>query len=169
MNMMSINSPQGSEPDFKKLDDTRALELLTQGPSYSPWLPSPKPRILIVEDEIMIQKMLKRSLEIQIPCQIKIANHGIEAIDHILNETFDLVLTDMQMPQMTGLELFEWIRINAPSLTDRFLIMSGDLGGAHIAEQCNHYGLEVVRKPFNIQVIKNKVLEYLERNTSIIT
>jgi two-component system chemotaxis sensor kinase CheA len=44
---------------------------------------------------------------------VTVANDGIEALAHLENEVFDLVLTDIEMPRMNGFELTEHIRSHA--------------------------------------------------------
>ena len=68
-------------------------------------------RILIVEDSFLNQKVttlfLKKNKEIT---KIDIANNGIEAIDLLEKQTYDLVLMDIQMPKMNGIETTRIIR-----------------------------------------------------------
>lgn len=166
MNMTSMNQSIGSELHFKVLEDTSAIEQQSRGPHALPSFEAP-PQILVVEDEVAIQKMIKRSLEIQIGAEITLASHGLEAIAQLQKKSFDLIISDMQMPQMSGLELYEWIRIQSNSHTDRFFIISGDLGSQTAAEEFHRYGVEVIRKPFHISFLKNKALEYLYEKSSV--
>lgn len=73
--------------------------------------PFPGCRILLVEDNVVNQKVAERFLK-KWNCQVAIASNGLEALDQLKNERFDLVLMDLQMPRMDGFEttriLREW-------------------------------------------------------------
>ncbi|MGQ9865723.1 MAG: response regulator [Pseudanabaenaceae cyanobacterium] len=88
----------------------------TVGPSPpTPSLPrSPLPqaadfRILLVEDNLVNQKVAVRLLN-RLGCQAAIANNGLEAIAAVQANSFDLVLMDVQMPEMDGLMATQRIR-----------------------------------------------------------
>lgn len=73
-----------------------------------------KCNILIVDDILMNRILLKELLQ-QIPCEIKEAKNGIEAIDILKTSKIDIVFMDIEMPKMNGLETTEFIRNELPS------------------------------------------------------
>ncbi|QDQ25548.1 response regulator [Chitinimonas arctica] len=66
-------------------------------------------RILLAEDNLLNQKLACALLE-RDGHQVRLARHGGAAVDHFVNETFDLILMDMQMPEMDGLAATRAIR-----------------------------------------------------------
>ena len=66
-------------------------------------------KILIVDDEPLIVKGLKYSLE-QDGYQIDEAIDGEEAVEKILNHHYDLVLLDVMLPKMSGIEVCQTVR-----------------------------------------------------------
>jgi len=68
-------------------------------------------RILLVEDDKVNQMVVERFLEIK-GHKITIANNGKEALDILKNEKFDIILMDINMPEMDGIETTAQIRIN---------------------------------------------------------
>lgn len=85
----------------------------------------PKKRILVVDDESAVRNSLKFSLSFK-GYNVILAKDGFEALSVYRNSPTDtdLVITDTQMPGMTGLQLVEKIRLEKPE--QRFVVMSGN-------------------------------------------
>ena len=81
--------------------------LTPRGSSY-PSLPLPL-HILVAEDNIINQKVAKKYLE-RFGCSCSLVNNGQEALDKLAQENFDLVLMDVNMPVMDGLQAARTIR-----------------------------------------------------------
>ena len=64
-------------------------------------------KILIVDDELDMLQLLKRSLGQDLKCRVVTASSGKNALELISHQAFDLVLADIKMPEMNGLELLE--------------------------------------------------------------
>lgn len=71
------------------------------------------PKILIVEDEAAIRRVLSKILlEEDDKYQIEEATDGLEALEKIKKEDFDLVLCDIKMPKFDGIEVLEATKKN---------------------------------------------------------
>ena len=66
-------------------------------------------KILIVDDSMVIRKMINRSLEVQ-QHEIVQAENGQEGLTLFQDNTFDLIITDINMPIMNGFEFIEAVR-----------------------------------------------------------
>jgi DNA-binding NtrC family response regulator len=73
-------------------------------------------KILVVDDEAPIRDMLQRGLTQRGGFLVEAAQNGIEAIEKIEKDVFDLVLTDLMMPEMGGLELLKTIKGTRPEV-----------------------------------------------------
>ena len=86
-----------------------------------------------------------------------LCSNGIEAYDMILDESPDLVITDIRMPGMNGLELIS--RVSQTDLTTQFILLSG-YGEFEYAKQAMKYGVRhYLLKPCNEQQIIDAVQE----------
>jgi two-component system chemotaxis response regulator CheY len=71
------------------------------------------PRILIVEDSPTMRAMLVSAFEdLEGPVKIDEAESGFEALRRIPRETYDLIVTDINMPDINGLELVAFVKGN---------------------------------------------------------
>ena len=122
--------------------------------------------ILIVDDYSDVRESLKDLLD-SFDCIVKTAANGREALNLLKNEKIDLVITDILMPEMDGIELVTQARKLYPEL--RFLLISG--GGRQTSEISSYDYLEtastltgiasVLRKPFEPEEFIEMVNEVL--------
>ena len=73
-------------------------------------------KILVVDDEPSIREVLQRGLTQMGGHSVEVAQNGLEAIEKIEKDVFDLVLTDMKMPEMDGMELLKTIKGTRPEM-----------------------------------------------------
>ena len=73
-------------------------------------------KILVVDDEVPIRDILKKGLSQMGGFSVEVAQNGQEAIGTIEQDIFDLVLTDMRMPEMDGIELLKIIKGTRPEI-----------------------------------------------------
>ncbi|HVQ39076.1 MAG TPA: PAS domain S-box protein, partial [Pyrinomonadaceae bacterium] len=122
-------------------------------------------RILLVEDNAINQKVALRILQL-LGYRADLAANGLEAIEALVRQPYDIVFMDMQMPEMGGIEATKCIRQRWPR-NDRGLIvamtanaMQGD------KEQCLAAGMDdYISKPVRIDMIQ-QVLEHWGRQVS---
>ena len=124
-----------------------------------------KKSILIVDDELDMLQLLKRSLEPDLRCHIATAQSGKEALQQISQQSFDLVLADIKMPQMDGLELLELIKREHPDLTVVLMTAFGSVETA--VEAMRHGAYDFVTKPFDHETILIRLEKALERSSLI--
>ena len=110
-----------------------------------------KRSILIVDDERDLLQLLKRSLEPDLDCRIQTAPNGGAALKYLGADTFDLVLADIKMPGMNGLELLEHIKRDTPDLTVVMMTAHGDIEMAVQAMKSGAY--DFITKPFDHEAL----------------
>jgi CheY-like chemotaxis protein len=85
-----------------------------------------KPRILVVDDEPSIRETLGMLL-ISVGYDVAMAENGASAVSQLSSKVPDLIVTDLNMPQMSGIELISHVRSRYPSIS--IVVMSGDYQG----------------------------------------
>lgn len=73
-------------------------------------------RILVVDDEEEIRTLLRRALTRSFSCQIDTAASGLEALEFIRANHYNLMITDLSMPEMDGLSLFKVVKERHPDI-----------------------------------------------------
>ena len=119
--------------------------------------------ILVVDDEKDMLLLLKRSLEPDLKCHVTIASSAEEALKIYHKNHFDLVLTDIKMPGMTGLELLEIIKRDSPDQTVIMMTAFGSIDSAVEAMKSGAY--DFITKPFDHDALLLRMEKALERST----
>lgn len=118
-----------------------------------------KSRILIVDDEPDIALILKLHLEDQGYETVR-ARDGVEALDLLEGERFDLMLLDIKMPRMDGIQVLKKVRDLQPELA---VIMMTAHGSEKIAVDAMQKGaVDYIAKPFSVDELLKKVERSLQ-------
>jgi DNA-binding NtrC family response regulator len=84
-------------------------------------------KVLVVDDEASVRELLRRGLSQIGHFFVDVASNGLEAIEKIEKDLFDLVLTDMKMPEMGGIDLLKAIKGTRPELTVIIMTAHGSI------------------------------------------
>ena len=116
--------------------------------------------ILLVDDSTAIRKILLRTLsQAALPiAQVYEANDGLEALSILDSTRIDLVLSDVNMPNMDGLELLTKIKSKASWKHLPVILITTEGNQAKVLEAVRLGANGYVRKPFTGEQIKEKVL-----------
>src|SRR5664279_1297213 len=85
-----------------------------------------KPQILVVDDEPSVRECLGMLLA-SVGYNVETAENGVNAVSQLNRTVPDLILTDLNMPQMSGMELISHVRSRYPAIA--IVAMSGDYLG----------------------------------------
>ena len=116
-------------------------------------------KVLIAEDEPPIMRMIKSTLE-SVDSDFKVTEcciNGKNAVEKLKNEDFDIVITDIKMPIMTGIELAGWIYQNKPDT--KVIIVSGYSDFEYARKALEYKVFDYLLKPIS----KDKVSELTQR------
>lgn len=120
----------------------------------------PAQKILIVDDESRIRSSLRMLLE-RPGREIHECETGLDAIARLKPQDVDLVLLDINLPDISGLEVLEWVATNRISSSVIFVSANDSIDSAILALRFG--AIEFVRKPFKLEEIQSKVENALYR------
>jgi PAS domain S-box-containing protein len=116
-------------------------------------------KILVVEDVKLNQLLMQTILE-DFNFKYDIADNGKIAIEKLKTENYDIILMDLQMPEMNGFEATEYIR-NTMNLEIPIIALTADVTTVDVAK-CKAYGMnDYVSKPLDERILYSKILELL--------
>lgn len=114
--------------------------------------------ILLVEDNEMNRMVAQNTLQYY-DCTVTEAENGMEAISILKNQNFDIILMDLQMPEMDGYETTQIIR-NDFKVTTPIIALTANAFKAEI-EKCKKAGMnDYVTKPFDETILLNTIAKY---------
>jgi CheY-like chemotaxis protein len=114
----------------------------------------PRQHILVIDDDAALGRALGRLLA---PRQVTLATSGRRGLELLATGTFDAVMCDLMMPEMTGMEVYERIKADFPAVLPRVVIMTGGAFAPGAKEFIASYEKQILAKPFT----KADVLEAL--------
>jgi len=112
--------------------------------------------ILIVDDEPDILKFLSHLLAAE-GHQVETAGNSSDALEMIKSRRYSLILSDIKLPDMSGIELYQHIKKITPSLTKRVVFITGDVTGSDTRKFLTENKAHYVTKPFDIKQLKEEL------------
>ena len=115
-----------------------------------------EPKVLVVDDESFILNLLKNGLT-EHGFEVLTAENGFEAILAVEEHRPDVVITDIMMPRLTGLELLKALK-NNPATADVPVFLISAMDQADMVQQGLDMGaVDYITKPFKINEIIGKL------------
>ena len=138
------------------LAETPPAELRRRTPS-APQESAWRARILVVDDEPLVADMLQRTLGEQ--HDVTIATNADQALELILDVPFDVVLCDLLMPGVSGMDLYAELGLRRPGLEQRLVFMTGGAFTHRAAEFLSSVPNRRLTKPFVLAEIDTLLAE----------
>ena len=131
----------------------------------TPITPDPESaNILVVDDEGAIRYSISKTLQ-RVGYQVSAAQSGEEALEMLEEQNFDVVLTDIRMPGLTGVELLSKIKEKAPDAI--VILMTGYASLGTAVESLRLGAHDYLIKPSSSQDIRQSVARGLERSRDL--
>jgi signal transduction histidine kinase/ActR/RegA family two-component response regulator len=110
-------------------------------------------RVLVVDDEELVTMLVEGILEGE-GFDADFVTNGEDALSLIKNVEYSIIICDIKMPQMNGMEFYRRVKEINPDLAGRMLFMTGDTG-PETMEFVNGTGNRVLAKPFKIEEFRD--------------
>jgi PAS domain S-box-containing protein len=130
------------------------------GPEAKP-LAKESASALVVDDEPDLTEALARFLRLE-GYSVALASSGREAQALLGKRDFDLILSDLRMPDLDGPALHDWVLRERPHLADRMAFVTGDTLGAEAVRFLTRAGRPFIEKPFTRASVKQLLTEATE-------
>jgi two-component system NtrC family sensor kinase len=114
--------------------------------------------VLIVDDEAEIRETLSEILAFA-RHRVDTASSGQEALQRLASADYDVILTDIRMPDLDGRALYEEIERRWPGLSDRVVFVTGDTLASSLREFVSQSSRPVIEKPFLPSEVRRIVAE----------
>ena len=122
--------------------------------------------ILLVDDEERILNFLKTKLKL-LNYEVYLANNGIDAIEQVQGQEPDMVVMDVIMPKMDGLQLLASLKASPQWHRVPVVMITTEGGETKVAEAVRLGAAGYVRKPFTADQIKEKLVGILESAVAV--
>jgi len=116
--------------------------------------PHVESRVLVIDDEPLVGRLVEAAL----------VGHHVDVVTEpaagmlLLGENdYDVVLCDLKMPDISGLEVYARLSAQRPELCQRFVLMTGAAADHDVETFVDRSGVPVLRKPFAIRELRNLV------------
>lgn len=118
-------------------------------------------KILVVEDEPITNQMVCSLIKQLRPCEVVAAFDGQEAIELLTEDTFQLVITDVVMPEVDGFELIEYM--NDVNIKTPVIVLTSLSGEKDVIKGYNYPIEDYLLKPIKVDVWKARINNILKK------
>ncbi len=122
-------------------------------------------KVLVIEDDFAVRYSLSEALQAR-GYNVDTANNGVEGIEMCQNNRYDLIITDLIMPEKDGVETILELKLSMPDL--KIVAISGGGKNVDIMETAYHIGADcALTKPFSITDLYDCVDKVLAGNGGV--
>jgi len=121
-------------------------------------------RILVVDDEPIILELLTEVLSKE-GHEVETMDSGNDALERLRSEDYDVILLDIKLPGMSGIEIYKQLQKRATSLARRVVFITGDVMSRDTTVFLSGTSAPYIAKPFDTEQLKKKIDRILTEGT----
>jgi CheY-like chemotaxis protein len=152
---IQVQSEPGRGTTFRVTlpSQSATMAAASPSPSASPDLAGRRPRVLLIDDEAHLGITLRLGLRDQ--AELVAVQSGTDAVRILLaDEGYDLILCDVMMPDITGMDVFDQVCAARPALRSRFVFMTGGAVTERARKFLEHLPDRRLDKPFRLEQVE---------------
>ena len=112
--------------------------------------------VLVIDDDVDVRRAISRTLG-SAGYMVTAAHNGEVALGMLDRHPFSVIVSDIRMPGMNGLQFYEQLKTDHPALAHRVLFVTGYLGDDDVSAFIDRTGRPVLGKPFETEELVNMV------------
>lgn len=118
-------------------------------------------KILIAEDDFFIRDIYSKVFSLA-GYEVQVAVDGVDAMEKIKMQPYDMILLDIMMPRMTGIDVLKSIRALEPPIKDIPVFIITNLGQQNVIEEAFKMGMDgyIIKSQVTPQQIVNEINTY---------
>jgi chemosensory pili system protein ChpA (sensor histidine kinase/response regulator) len=116
-------------------------------------------RVLIVDDSLSVRKVQERYLT-DLGCAVTTAKDGLDALDKLREQDFEIIFTDLEMPRLNGYELITELHGNPAWASIPVVVISSRGGDKYITKAMNLGATTFLAKPFTQSQLQQVLQHY---------
>ena len=160
-----VTSEPGRGTTFRvALPPASAAKVAIAAPAAASPRPTDAPSravILVVDDEPAVGKAIQRVLHDHDVTVVARAAAGLELV--AAGQHFDLIITDLMMPEMSGMDFYDELARRSPDLAARVVFVSGGAFTADAKSFLDHVTNPLIEKPFSPKQLRERIDRHLRR------
>lgn len=120
-------------------------------------------RILVVDDEGPLATLIAEVLSSD-GHRVDTAPNGLAALARVEHNDYDLILSDLRMPELDGPGLYRELERRRPELLSRIAFVTGSAHSANMEQFLERTGVPILYKPFRVEQLSKLTTELLDRS-----
>ena len=113
-------------------------------------------KVILLDDEPIVCERLKPALE-KVGFHVESYTNGQDVVDRVMQEYFDVLVTDLKMQKPDGLEVMAFVREHSPGT--KVIIITGFATVEAATETLRSGAVDFIAKPFKIRELRDRIVE----------
>jgi nitrogen-specific signal transduction histidine kinase/CheY-like chemotaxis protein len=155
---LSVRSEPGAGATFHV--ELPAVDASLEGPQHNGEThlsENTEQRVLVIDDEPMIGRLVEAALEGHV---VETTVEPVVALGRVADRSYDLVLCDLKMPHMSGIEFYAELIKRRPDLKQSFVLMTGAAADQELDRFIAGNAISILRKPFMMKELRQYVAQH---------